>query len=163
MEKRTIEITLEKAKELYKAGGNLKEIALQAFKEEELVYKFPKTWDEFIENKSPNLRCFNALTQAFYSCFKDEEEADAYIAFGKLIQLRDEYWRIDGDWKPTYLNNVIRLSKIDEYYCEKYHIIHPFDTNGTICWILTFRTDEIRDEFYNNFKDLIEKAKMFCL
>lgn len=161
MEKRTVEITLEKAKEWYKAGGDMREIALQAFKEEELVNKFPKTWEEFISTKYLDCHPISPLSQTFYGCFKDEEEADAYIAFGKLIQLRDEYWRIDGDWKPTYLNNVIRLSKIDEYYCEKYYIIHPFDTNGTICWILTFRTEEIRDEFYNNFKDLIEKAKMF--
>lgn len=36
MEKRTIELSLDKAREWYKQGGDLKEVALQAFKEEEL-------------------------------------------------------------------------------------------------------------------------------
>lgn len=36
MKKRTIELSLDKAREWYKQGGDLKEVALQAFKEEEL-------------------------------------------------------------------------------------------------------------------------------
>lgn len=36
METRNVELTLEKAKEWYKKGGDLKEVALQAFAEEEL-------------------------------------------------------------------------------------------------------------------------------
>lgn len=36
MKKRTIELSLDKAREWYKQGGDLKEVALQAFKEDEL-------------------------------------------------------------------------------------------------------------------------------
>lgn len=37
MEKRNVSITLEKAKEWYNKSGKLKEVALQAYKEEELI------------------------------------------------------------------------------------------------------------------------------
>ena len=37
MENRNVSITLKKAKEWYQQGGDLKEIALQAYKEEELI------------------------------------------------------------------------------------------------------------------------------
>lgn len=162
MEKRTIEITLEKAKEWYKSVGDLKEIALQAFKEEELVDKFPKTWEEFFSTKYLDCHTISPLSQTFYGCFKNKEEAEAYIAFGKLVQLRDEYWRIDGDWKPTYLEDGFSLEvfKIFDKRCCSNDIV-TVDNDSNIIRILTFRTQEILDEFYNNFKDLIEKAKMF--
>lgn len=47
-EERNITLTLDKAKEWYKKGGELKEIALQAFSENELIkVELPKTWEEF--------------------------------------------------------------------------------------------------------------------
>ena len=47
-EERNITLTLDKAKEWYKKGGELKEIALQAFSEKELTeVDLPKTWEEF--------------------------------------------------------------------------------------------------------------------
>ena len=50
-EERNITLTLDKAKEWYKKGGELKEIALQAFTEEELTkIDLPKTWEEFCAN-----------------------------------------------------------------------------------------------------------------
>ena len=51
MESRNIALTLDKAKEWYKQGGELKEVALQAFSENELTkIELPKTWEEFCEN-----------------------------------------------------------------------------------------------------------------
>ena len=47
-EERNITLTLEKAKEWYKKGGELKEIALQAFTERELN-PLPRSWKEFCE------------------------------------------------------------------------------------------------------------------
>ena len=48
MEKRNIEITLETAKEWYNSNLILRDIALQAFSEEELKYNFKdiKTFEE---------------------------------------------------------------------------------------------------------------------
>ena len=50
-EERNITLTLDKAKEWYKKGGELREIALQAFTEKELTkINLPKTWEEFCTN-----------------------------------------------------------------------------------------------------------------
>ena len=48
-EERNITLTLDKAKEWYKKGGELKEIALQAFTEKELN-PLPRSWEEFCKN-----------------------------------------------------------------------------------------------------------------
>ena len=48
MESRTVKLTLEKAKEFYKKGGEFRDLALSAFTEEELTkVELPKTWEEF--------------------------------------------------------------------------------------------------------------------
>ena len=48
MEERTVKLTLEKAKEFYKKGGEFRDLALSAFTEKELVkVELPKTWEEF--------------------------------------------------------------------------------------------------------------------
>ena len=47
-EERNITLTLDKAKEWYKKGGELKEIALQAFTEKELN-PLPRSWEEIFE------------------------------------------------------------------------------------------------------------------
>lgn len=75
--------------------------------------------------------------------------------FQELLICRDAYWEFAGDWKPEYktlINN-------------EYFTIHTF--NGEIVKsktshrhsILAFPTEEMRDKFYENFKDLIEKCK----
>ena len=45
-EERNITLTLDKAKEWYKKGGELREIALQAFSEKELN-PLPRSWEEY--------------------------------------------------------------------------------------------------------------------
>lgn len=74
-----------------------------------------------------------------------------------LIICRDAYWKTANDWKPDWTNT----SQI------KYSIW--FDNDG-ICMknnrlsyaiqhILTFPTIEMRDKFYENFKESIESCK----
>ena len=46
MEERNIKLSLEKAREFYSKGGELKDLALSAFTEEEkLTPTLPKTWE----------------------------------------------------------------------------------------------------------------------
>ena len=45
-EERNVTLTLDKAKEWYKKGGELREIALQAFSEKELN-PLPRSWEEY--------------------------------------------------------------------------------------------------------------------
>ena len=82
--------------------------------------------------------------------------------FQELLICRNAYWQIAGEemgltisWIPVYKSLVD-----NEYYS-----IHTF--NGEIVCsgtshknvILAFPTEKMRDEFYINFKDLIEKCK----
>lgn len=79
----------------------------------------------------------------------------------ELLICRDAYWKIAGEemglgkpWKPDW-NNV----------CDKYTIYTVYgkeiwrDTGQTINTILAFPTKEMRDAFYENFKELIEQCK----
>lgn len=81
---------------------------------------------------------------------KDKEIAEAYAVLPELIRLRDEY---NEGWKPDY-NNRHRIYII--YYFNStiiknytHHVRH----------ILAFKSSDIRDEFLEDYKDLIEIAK----
>ena len=73
----------------------------------------------------------------------------------KLIICRDAYCKIAGDWKLSiderfyYLYYNRQIDGIKKDYAD--------DLQGNI--ILAFPTAEMRDEFYENFKDLINECK----
>ena len=98
------------------------------------------------------------------------EEGDEYerhientlCAFRKLLIARDAYWKIAGEemgfgkpWEPDWLDDDVT----------KYVISHDgktFGTRGGLNYtnnILAFPTEEMRDAFYENFKELIEQCK----
>ena len=83
-------------------------------------------------------------------------------AFQKLLMCRDAYWTLYGEemglekpWEPDWLDDDVI----------KYIISHDgkrFGTRGGlnyINYILAFPTEEMRDYFYENFKELIEICK----
>lgn len=79
------------------------------------------------------------------------ERAEEVLALMQLITLRDIY---NYGWEPDWSN-------YDEIkYCiygwSSTIIIGAFKAEHCI---LAFKTEELRDEFFKNFKDLIEKAK----
>lgn len=76
------------------------------------------------------------------------------LDFYELIICRDAYWEIAEDWKPdwinpdnTYYTIMVKCNEI----CKSQG--HRHNT------ILVFPTPEMRDAFYENFKDLIEQCK----
>lgn len=75
------------------------------------------------------------------------------MALQELIICRDAYWKIAGDWKPTW-------NTPEEQYCivniNSKVVFYPATTLGKI---LTFPTEEMRDAFYENYKNLIESCK----
>lgn len=83
---------------------------------------------------------------------------DKLNTLGKLLICRDAYWKIAGEqmglgkpWKPDWNSG-------DQ---ERYGII-KLDDNGyqyTESTSFVFPTEEMRDEFYENFKELIEICK----
>ena len=80
-------------------------------------------------------------------------QAKLMSSFMSLLICRDAYWQIAGDWRPEF-----RFGK--KKYCiitkdNKVISATVEETNRT----LVFPTEEMRDAFYENFKDLIEQCK----
>lgn len=93
--------------------------------------------------------CFNVLST-------EERLAIEYSLndFEKLIICRDAYWKIAGDWKPNWESDSVKYviyNLANEVQLE--------DGGRHVNAILAFPTTEMRDAFYENFKDLIEKCK----
>ena len=82
-------------------------------------------------------------------------------ALQKLLCCRDAYWKIAGDemglgksWDPDW-NDYENI----KYIIGGYEGEIGYDQNHHLHRILAFPTEEMRDAFYKNFKDLIEQCK----
>ena len=166
METRNIKLDLNTAKEWFKGSNEtLKKLALQAYKKEELKNSLPNTWEEFCEQ--------NPVCKGEYCIWEDstivsvpfdtywhfshdrnslpsEKSAEAHIALMKLERLRDCY---RNGWKPDWEDDE---KKFTIYYF-KNEIEKGKSFN--VSRFLSFQTRELRDKFFDNFKDLIETAK----
>ena len=111
----------------------------------------PKTWKEYCrlnhlkDSFSPGYgncssECFHTGS---YDEFHTKERAKQFIAFGKLLQLRD-YWV--GDWK---------INSDNIYVIYKNVIIAVVHNND---FPLAFPTREMAKRFKECFKDLIKEA-----
>lgn len=134
-----------------------------------VIYKkekeLPKTWEEFCRNNPTkdgeffinNYSAIKEMNEGYRDCVIDanllpsKEYAKAMLALCKLIQLRDYY---NDGWKPDWRDK-------SEKHCIFYNKgnVELFVRNSWSC-ILVFKSRELRNEFYNNFKDLIEQAKL---
>ena len=105
--------------------------------------QYPKTYVECAKI----LDCFSAS-------YIDGYKNDLLEKLQELLICRDAYWKIAGDWKPDFTNANDR----------KHCIVNT--ENKITKWVqkttnknLAFPTEEMRDAFYENFKDLIEECK----
>ena len=109
---------------------------------------YPKTYEE----------CCKVLLlkpeRASFSIFGLEYKRHDIVNLQKLLICRDAYWKILGNWKPNFKD-----MKQSQYTicCVKNDILclNAIEFNR----ILSFPTKEMRDVFYENFKDLIEECK----
>lgn len=126
----------------------------------------PKTWEEAYKKHLCNTTIYyintNSETQqytkpnidnAIYNknALVSEEKTEEVLALMQLITLRDIY---NDGWEPDWSN-----------YDEIKYCIYGWSNTIAIdilksdhC-ILAFKTEELRNEFFRNFKHLIEKAK----
>lgn len=126
--------------------------------------KYPKTYAECckIVNASIFVRLVYNLTDGEeYS--HDVDNLKIYDNIRRLKICRDAYWKIAGEemgldkpWEPDYTNyNEERYGM----YTRANEIILDAYGGGDVNTVLTFPTEEMRDTFYENFKDLIEQCK----
>ena len=151
-------------------NGNIINATKIVVEKKEKVY--PKTYEECCEILGVDPDNFLAIT----SCYEGEVETTDYelnllnkfIFLWRLRVCRDAYWKIAGEemglgkpWKPDWENSEEK----------RYSIVNiEGDINlpeATLTkWvlkvtnkILVFPTIEMRDAFYENFKELIENCK----
>lgn len=131
---------------------NSSKIVLEKKKKE-----YPKTYEEC--NRIMGIELWNTLWGEDATEYEEQME-DLIDAFIRLKVCRDAYWKIAGEemglgkpWKPDW-----------EYDDTKYVL---FFNKNEICYemmkhtsyVLAFPTEEMRDAFYENFKELIENCK----
>ena len=127
--------------------------------------EYPKTYEECCEilGVDPD----NFLTTTNY--YEGEVETTYYErvllskfnSLWKLLICRDAYWKIAGEemslgkpWEPDWRDNYQKKWTIN-FYQDEINL-----TNGpNVQFVLAFPTEEMRDTFYNNFKELIENCK----
>lgn len=160
-EERNITLTLDKAQEWYKKGGELKEVALQAFTEQELNL-LPKSWEEFCEKypvkkgecaleSEGKIRTlpWDADTRMYKNWTPSKKSAEAHLAMIQLEQLRDCWLK---GWTPTW--------DISQKWCIRlWGNELSIGTTTNISKFLTFPTREMAEEFLKCFRDLIILAK----
>ena len=122
--------------------------------------KFPKTYEECCKILEIDNCAY--LTSDEEGYWNDYELSLNYLIehFRKLLICRDAYWKIAGDemglgkpWSPTDSDYITGR------YCIFVHRGNIIcDTPAQDC-ILTFPTEEMRDTFYENFKEIIESCK----
>ena len=110
--------------------------------------QYPKTYE----------RCCNILKYSgnYYISLATKIDDRLFEAFYKLKVCRDAYWKIAGNWKPDWEENDGGYR-----YCirnQSNKIVLSNEWLGEN-YILSFPTEEMRDAFYENFKDLIEQCK----
>lgn len=165
--KRNIQIDLNAAKEWYKQGGDLRKVALQAFTESELN-PFPKSWEEYCKiNPYVNryedflITLDGSVTTVPQRYFRSgalfaipsEKRALKFLTLNKLLQIRDYY---NQGWKPDWTNTQQK-----KYIIGSAHNKLFIDEFLNLSHIFTFKTKELCEEFFNNFKEDLEFIKEF--
>lgn len=101
--------------------------------------------------------CCNILGANSLFVFKsiDEQEAVEHTKLIMLRHCRNAYWKLANDWKPDW------IAKMDKYTITTWKGRISLDIGTHHNQFLVFPTKKMRDEFYSNFKSLIEECKEF--
>ena len=132
---------------------------------EDIKPKLPKTWEEFCEqNNIKKGECYLDASSSIReleiskrnkhtdkNILPNKQVAEQHLVLMQLHQLRDCYRQ---GWIPNWNDK-----KEERYSILHYNTGHYVITDTTIVsMFLTFQSEEITQEFLNNFKDLIEQA-----
>lgn len=151
MENKELNIIAPEGYEIDKENSTFEKIVFKKINE------LPKTWEDlkyisgaYISALSyiDTINSIETIPSA-KNIFPTKELAEAALALAQLLQLRDRYNNdnkgfifLKNNYCITFVNNSIQKSVY--FHSQR---------------ILAFRTRELRDEFYDNFKELIEIAK----
>ena len=149
------------------ANDELKKVLESKFSEEELGIEviLPNTWEEFCGNNqkpkgefyiglSSNIVEFGTATRRSTDYDRNflpsKQSAEAHLALMQLEQLRDCYRQ---GWLPNWEDGTLKFGIM--YYSDGFWGCNEKDRAS----FLSFQSGELRDNFLDNFKDLIKIAK----
>lgn len=155
MKNKELKIEVPQGYEIDKEKSTFEKIVFKKVEKE-----LPKSWEEldvvkgFYVNSLSEIAGTEEETCAEEynrNTFPTKEEAEACIALAQLCQLRDIY---NDGWKPNWRtgSEIKYCIIVDENKIVESQYI-------TLNRVLHFKTPELRDEFLENFRDLIETAK----
>lgn len=135
-----------------------------------IIHKNGSTYDDFAHWYCDETKISKYPISYEECCKITEDVADASLTcflckllndFQKLLLCRDAYWKIAGEemgldthWEPDWTDSKIKYGIT---YYRKF-LIHNNCTYSNK--ILVFPTEEMRDVFYENFKNEIESCKI---
>lgn len=148
-------INIPKGYEIDKNKSTKRQIVLRS------IDKKPKSWEEYCKKMRGNVSFFassygdinsSQFSQTpFVTEFDNEDDAKAFVALSKLKKLR-KFWV--EDWEPDWKNsNVAKFTIIAEE--NEISKGEHYKANRS----MSFPNEEMRDEFFDCFKDLLEQAK----
>ena len=156
-----ITMSLDLAKQMLGKDGEMDMLIKQNFSDEELGIKpkLPKRWEDidwldgyFISSEShiKPAYCIKEIIHENKNMLPTKKLAEAMLALCQLLYLRDIY---NEGWKPDWDDNTRKygIAVFKDTLIQDYIIMYQH--------ILVFKTEELRNEFMNNFKDLLEIAK----
>ena len=130
-------------------------------KYKKLKSEYPKSWNEafifsnitgfYVEGSSVEHAGHGRCTIEDKSVLKTEKQAASALAYAQLTQLM-ALPCYNGDWTPNWDDPN------QQKYCitrMKYNIV-KLDFSGYF-YFLAFKSEKVRDEFYNNHMDLIKQ------
>ena len=158
--KQTIEIEVPEG---YKAVYNEDTQRVIIRRVEKPKVELPKSWEEFcgdnpIKKNEYFIDEYGEITYAaekhratnLKNLLPNKETAEAFLALMQLVQLRDCYRQ---GWKPNWKEKTVKQNII----C--FEGVLGTDWSINVQYVLSFQSKEIRNEFLENFRDLIEQAK----
>lgn len=145
-------IVLPKGWKIDKVEGN--EIILKEIKKE-----LPKTWEECakIISRVENISVYGIISEfesigiaTSSKAFIPKGLGKPMLALCQLLVCREIYRQ---GWKPDWDDDTAKYCITITYNAPTKHIAHNYNRT------LSFQSEEVRDEFLENFEDLIEEAK----
>ena len=142
-----IELSTEKAKELFGKDKVMDELLLANFTKEELT-KLPESWDEYCEMNTTAENAIGFAYKITTEILLSDKFLSKQYAERKLYLLMKEY---NGEWVADWGDSEERKYIIDRTE----NNIKPYIFRTSYAF-LAFPTADLRDKFLNNFRDLIE-------
>lgn len=155
--KKTITFNIPEGYIVDKENSTNKNIVLKLAKSERVT-----TWEEYckkMDGKESYYCNFTSVKigsshfglEPLVTEFDNLKDTVAFTALGKLLKLRKDWI---GEWEPDWTS-----AYTDKYaiYCTNNSLYKS--SSCLVSHIMSFPTTEMRDEFFDCFKDLLEQAK----